>query len=117
MFNLFKEQNDVLEKFRIKAHLRSYVKDPIVVDNKLLREAITQLKKLPYEAKDPSDSIARELVLKAYRLGYFKYNDLTDDGCKLVRRKKYRRHQQQQTAHKKVHSDQLTRNSYSLTII
>ena len=92
MFNSYKKQNDVLEKFRIKAHLRSYVKDPIVINETLLRDAVEKLKKLPYQKNDPTDSVARELVLEAYRSGYFKYDDLTDDGCKLVRLSKHRRH-------------------------
>ena len=94
MFNSNKKQNDVLEKFRIKAHLRSYVKDPIVINENLLQEAVEKLKKLPYQKSDPTDSVARELVLEAYRSGYFKFDDLTDDGCKLVRMSKHRRHLQ-----------------------
>ena len=94
MFDSYKKQNDVLEKFRIKAHLRSYVKDPIVINETLLQEAVEKLKKLPYQKNDPTDSVARDLVLEAYRSGYFKYDDLTDDGCKLVRLSKYRRHPQ-----------------------
>jgi len=94
MFNPYKKQNDVLEKFRIKAHLRSYVKDPIVVDKTLLQDAVEKLKRLPYEHKDPTDSVAIELVRNAYRSGFFDYEDLTDIGCKLVRLSKHRRHQQ-----------------------
>jgi len=94
MFNANKKQNDILEKFRIKAHLRSYVKDPIVINETLLQEAVEKLKKLPYQQNDPTDSIAIELVLEAYRSGYFKYEDLTDTGCKLVRLSKHRRHAQ-----------------------
>ena len=91
MFYPYKAQNDVLEKFRIKAHLRSYVKDPIIIDAALLQNAAERLKKLPYKRNDPTDSIAISLVLDAYRSGYFKYEDLTDDGCKLVRHGKHRR--------------------------
>ena len=94
MFNPHKKQNDVLEKFRIKAHLRSYVKDPIVINETLLQEAVEKLKKLPYQKNDPTDSVARELVVEAYRFGYFIYDDLTDEGCKLVRLNKHRRHPQ-----------------------
>jgi hypothetical protein len=94
MFNSRSKQNDVLERFRIKAHLRSYVKDPIVINETLLQEAVIKLKKLPYQQNDPSDLVAKELVLEAYQSGYFNYNDLTDDGCKLVRSSKHRRHQQ-----------------------
>jgi len=94
MFNPYKKQNDVLEKFRIKAHLRSYVKDPIVIDGTLLQNAVEKLKRLPYERKDPTDSIAIELVRDAYRSGFFAYEDLTDTGCKLVRLSKHRRHLQ-----------------------
>ena len=92
MFHPFRNQNDTLEKFRIKAHLRSYVKDPIFIDNYLLQAAVIKLKKIPYDYSDPTDSVAMELVLDAYRLGYFNYDDLTDDGCDLVRHGKYRRH-------------------------
>ena len=95
MFNPYRKQNDVLEKFRIKAHLRSYVKDPIVIDETLLQDAVERLKRIPYEYKDPTDSIATELVLEAYRSGFFRYEDLTDIGCKLVRHGKHRRHQRQ----------------------
>ncbi len=94
MFNPYKKQNDVLEKFRIKAHLRSYVKDPIVIDKTLLHEAIEKLKRLPYEDKDPADSVAIELLQRAYRTGFFRYEDLTNTGCKLVRLGKHRRHLQ-----------------------
>ncbi len=91
MFYPYKTQNNVLEKFRIKAHLRSYVKDPIVIDETLLKNAADKLKKLPYKRNDPTDTIAIKLVLDAYRSGYFKYEDLTDVGCKLVRLSKHRR--------------------------
>lgn len=94
MFNPYKKQSDVLEKFRIKAHLRSYVKDPIVIDEALLQEAVAKLKRLPYEHNDPTDSVAVELVKDAYRSGFFGYEDLTDIGCKLVRLSKHRRHSQ-----------------------
>jgi len=94
MFNPYKKQNDVLEKFRIKAHLRSYVKDPIIIDETLLQDAVEKLKKLPYESKDPTDAVAVELVRDAYRSGFFGYEDLTEIGCKLVRLSKHRRHLQ-----------------------
>ncbi len=112
MFNPYTKQSDVLEKFRIKAHLRSYVKDPIIIDEKLLQEAVTKLKKLPYEYKDPTDSVAMELVLDAYRMGYFKYEDLTDTGCKLIRHGKYRRHHQ--LTNDRVYQGQILRNRYTL---
>ncbi|VAW55225.1 hypothetical protein MNBD_GAMMA05-1746 [hydrothermal vent metagenome] len=89
MFNPYKKNSDVLEKFRIKAHLRSYVKDPIIIDEKLLLAAVYKLKKLPYKVKDPTDSIAMELVANAYCLGYFRYEDLTETGCRLVLHGKY----------------------------
>ena len=108
MFNPYKKQNDVLERFRIKAHLRSYVKDPIVINETLLQEAVEKLKKLPYQYNDPTDSVAIELVLEAYRSGYFKYEDLTDEGCKLVRLSKHRRHHQ--LSNDRVHQTMLMRN-------
>ena len=92
MFHPFRKQSDTLEKFRIKAHLRSYVKDPIIIENELLQQAVLKLKRLPYEYSDPTDAIAMELVLDAYRLGFFDYDDLTDAGHDLVRYGKYRRH-------------------------
>ena len=92
MFNPYKKQNDVLERFRIKAHLRSYAKDPIIIEENLMCDAVEKLKKLPYEHKDPSNAVAIELVQKAYCAGFFRYEDLTDNGCKLVRQSKYRRH-------------------------
>ncbi len=94
MFNPYKKQNDVLERFRIKAHLRSYVKDPIIIDDDLLQSAVEKLKRLPYKDYDPTDIVAIELVLDAYRSGFFKYEDLTEIGCKLVRLGKHRRHHQ-----------------------
>ena len=94
MFNPYKRQTDALEKFRIKAHLRSYVKDPIIIDETLLQEAIGKLKRLPYEYNDPTDSVAIELVQDAYRSGYLGYENLTDIGCKLIRLSKHRRHLQ-----------------------
>lgn len=92
MFNTYKKESDVLEKFRIKAHLRSYVKDPVIVDNRLLQEGVDKLKKLPYENRDPAANIAVELLLDGYRRGHFQYEDLTTEGCSLVRHRKYRRH-------------------------
>jgi len=115
MFNLNTKQNDVLEKFRIKAHLRSYIKDPIIIDESLLSEAILQLKKLPYEDKDPTESVAIELVLEAYRLGFFKYRDLTDAGYKLVSHSKYRGHHQ--LTNNRIFNDQTLRNFYVLKAI
>jgi hypothetical protein len=105
MFNPYKKQNDVLEQFRIKAHLRSYVKDPIVIDKALLQDAVEKLKKLPYEYKDPTDSVAIELVQEAYRSGFFGYDDLTDVGCKLIRLSKHRRHHQ--LSNERTHLGQL----------
>jgi hypothetical protein len=101
MFNPNKKQNDVLEKFRIKAHLRSYVKDPIVIDDTLLQDAVEKLKKLPYQQNDPTDLVVIELVREAYRTGNFKDEDLTEDGCTLVRLSKHER--QHQTANDRLH--------------
>jgi len=95
MFNPYEKQNDVLEKFRIKAHLRSYVKDPIIIDKTLLQTAVGKLKKLPYKYNDPTDVIVTELVLQAYRSGFFSYQDLTEAGNALVRSSKHRRHHSQ----------------------
>ena len=107
MFNPYRKQNDVLEKFRIKAHLRSYVKDPIVIDETLLQDAVGRLKKIPYKYKDPTDSIATELVLDAYRSGFLRYEDLTNSGCELVRFSKHRRHNQ--LSHDRAHHGQLSK--------
>ena len=85
MLNPHKKEHDTLEKFRIKAHLRSYVKDPIVVDKRLLDTAVNKLKDLPYEEKDPSDRVAIQLVRESYILGYFTKDDLTESGVELVR--------------------------------
>lgn len=91
MFYPYKNQNDALEEFRIKAHLRSYIKDPIIIEKNLMREAVGKLKRITYKDKDPANLVAVELLLDAYRMGFFRYNDLTDDGCELVRHGKYRR--------------------------
>mgnify|MGYP001815479882 FL=1 len=115
MFSPNRKQNDVLEKFRIKAHLRSYIKDPIVLDEELLSEAVQKLKKLPYIDKDPSDNVAREFVLNAYRLGHFKQKDLTEDGYELISHSKYRGHQQ--LANKRIFSPHMVRNSYLLRAV
>ncbi len=115
MFNPNKKENDVLEKFRIKAHLRSYVKDPIIIDESLLSEAVQKLKKLPHDDKDPTESIASELVLEAYRFGYFKYRDLTETGYELVRNSKYRGHHH--LTNNRIFNDQTLRNCYVLKAI
>jgi len=115
MINSYKKKSDILEKFRIKAHLRSYVKDPIIIDKTLLQEAISKLKKLPYECNDPTDSVAKELVLEAYRLGHFRYEDLTDAGCQLARQEKYRGHQQLKT--QRIFHGQTSRNCYLLRAV
>jgi len=94
MFNPNKKQNNVLEEFRIKAHMRSYIKDPIVIDTVLMRDAVEKLKKLPFETKDPTDKVAVELLMEAYRRGYFKKDDLTRDGYKVIKLCKHRRHHQ-----------------------
>jgi len=91
MYRQPKRQSDALEKFRIKAHLRSYMKDPITIDENLLQEAVTKLKKLPYDTNDPADAVAIELLQSGCRSGCFKYEDLTENGRKLVRHSKYRR--------------------------
>ena len=83
-----------------------------IVDEKLLQEAVIKLKKLPFEYKDPTDSIAVELVLDSYRLGYFKQDDLTNVGCDLVRQGKYRGHQQ--LTNNRGYQSRVTRNRYSL---
>ncbi len=80
--------NDVLEEFRIKAHLRSYVKDPIMVNENLLQAAIVKLKKLPYDEADPSGAIAKKLVRNAIKSGYYNKADLTELGCTLLKPKK-----------------------------
>jgi hypothetical protein len=115
MFNPYTKQSDALERFRIKAHLRSYVKDPIIIDEQLLMEAVAKLKKLPYGFKDPADTVAIELVLDAYHLGYFKYEDLTDSGCRLVRHNKHRRHRQ--LAIDRTSKGRSLRNRYTLKTI
>ena len=114
MFNPYKKQSDVLEKFRITAHLRSYVKDPIVVNETLMEEAVEKLKKLPYEDKDPSDQVAIELVIDSYRLGYFKYDDLTESGIELVRYGRYRRHNHQAAI--RPHNSTVLRNRLTLKL-
>jgi hypothetical protein len=115
MFKPYAKQSDALEKFRIKAHLRSYVKDPIIIDEQLLLEAVTKLKKLPYGCKDPADTVAIELLLNAYRLGYFKYEDLTDSGCRLVRHSKHRRHRH--LTNDRANQGRSLRNRYILKTI
>lgn len=100
--------SDVLEKFRIKAHLRSYLKDPISIDGTLLSEAALLLKKLPYNDYDPAESIVTEMVLEAYRSGHIKQRNLTDAGYKLIRHSKFRGHNQLFSM--RTFSDQILRN-------
>ncbi len=110
MLNLYKKQNDALVEFRIKAHLRSYLKDPLNIDDDLMQDAIEKLKKIPYEDKDPTDSVVVELILDAYRMGALKYNDLTMEGCRLVRNSKHRRHHSPNND--RVYQNQILRNLY-----
>ncbi|HHJ36097.1 MAG TPA: hypothetical protein ENJ87_10075 [Gammaproteobacteria bacterium] len=105
MFEHNTKKSDVLEKFRIKAHLRSYIKDPVIIDEKLLLAAVYKLKKLPYEDNDPTDTIAIKLVVDAYCLGYFRDEDLTEAGCHLIRYGKYHDHHQQRKD--RAHHDNL----------
>ncbi len=114
MFKAHKLQSNVLEVFRIKAHLRSYVKDPTDINEGLLQNAVTKLKKLPYKHKDPTDRIAKELVLDGYHLGYFKYEDLTQPGYLMVKHKKYRRHP---VTHDRAHQMHILRNRYMVKAI
>ncbi len=94
MFNPYKKKNNALEEFRIKAHMRSYVKDPIEINQTLLDDAVEKLKKLPFQYNDPTNSIASELLIEGYREGYFRYDNLTKEGCKVIKRCKHRRHHQ-----------------------
>ena len=112
MFNPYYKQSGALEKFRIKAHLRSYVKDPVTVDEKLLVAAALKLKQLPYTSKDPAESVAIELLYSGYRYGCFKYDDLTEDGCKLVRQSRFRRHHR--FTNDKTHHALILRNRFTL---
>ena len=81
----------------------------------LLAEAVLQLKKLPYNNSDPSEIVAIDLVLEAYRLGHFKYRDLTERGYQLVSNYKYRGHQQ--VSNNRIFSEQALQNSYILKAI
>ena len=114
MFKPYKLKSNALEIFRIKAHLRSYVKDPNIIDENLLHNAVAKLKKLPYQHKDPTDLIAKELVLDAYHLGYFKYKDLTHPGCTMVKHEKYRRHP---LTNDRTHQVDMRRNRYTVKSI
>ena len=87
----YKKQNNVLEEFRLKAHMRSFVRDPFEIDKHLLEDAVAKLKKLPFQHKDPTSTVAIDLLVESYRRGYYKYEDLTIEGCKLVKLCKYRR--------------------------
>ena len=94
MFNPYKKRNSALEEFRIKAHMRTYIKDPIEIDKGLLDDAIEKLKKLPFQYNDPSATVAIELLVEAYRKGYYKYEDLTTEGYRVIKLCKFRRHHQ-----------------------
>lgn len=92
MFKPCKTENNPLEIFRIKAHLRCYIIDPNTINNKLLQDAAAALKKLPYENKDPTAKMVKKMVVDAYRRGYFTYDNLTDAGYQMVQYEKYRRY-------------------------
>jgi hypothetical protein len=114
MFNQYTKQSDALERFRVKAHLRTYVKDPVIIDEQLLLEAVKKLKKLPYTNKDPADTVAIELLMEAYRLGFMKYENLTDSGHMLVQSSKKRRYR---CANSMVRHVQPPSNRYTLKTI
>jgi hypothetical protein len=111
MFKPYKLQTNALEIFRIKAHLRSYVKDPDSIDKNLLQNAAIELTKLPYKHKDPTDSIAKKMVLDAYHMGFLKYEDLTHPGCLMVKHEKYRRHP---LISNRTHQIYMLKNRYTL---
>ncbi|MBE9559948.1 MAG: hypothetical protein IMF15_04125 [Proteobacteria bacterium] len=113
MFNPYRKQSDALEKFRITAHLRSYLKDPIILNDALLQDAVDELKKIPYDSKDPTDVIAIDFLLASYRAGYVRHEDLTEDGYKLVRAGKHRRHHA--VKNENLHQKQLFKNRLLFT--
>jgi len=114
MYNPYKKQSDILEKFRIKAHLRSYVKEPIKIDEALYQRAADELKKLPYDKTDPTDIVARRLVINAYNLGLYDYTDLTAIGCNLTIHEKYRG---KQIVNKRVRHSSMMKNRFQLKAI
>jgi hypothetical protein len=114
MFKAYTKQSNALERFRVKAHLRTYIKDPILVDEKLMMKAVQKLKKMPYDLKDPAGTVAIELVIDAYRLGFYKYENLTDSGHLLVQRSRNRRLRQTKS---KSHQGRQPRNRYTLKTI
>lgn len=79
-------QTDTLERFRIKAHLRSYLKDPFDIDEYLMHQAVGRLKTLPYVDSDPSAKVALELLYTGFIQGYYAEDALTEQGIRMVKR-------------------------------
>ena len=91
MFKPNKNNSDILERFRIKAHMRRYVKDPFEIDEQLMVEGVAQLKGMEFSHSDPSELVAADMTLKSYFKGVYKLDDLTDEGSVLIKQERFRR--------------------------
>jgi len=91
MFKPNNNNSDILERFRIKAHMRRYVKDPFEIDEQLMIEGVAQLKGMDFSHSDPSELVAADMTLKSYFNGLYKLDELTDEGSVLVKQERFRR--------------------------
>ena len=91
MFKPNNNNSDILERFRIKAHMRRYVKDPFEIDEQLMTEGVSQLRGMDFTHSDPSELVAADMTLKSYFSGLYRMDDLTDEGSVLVKQERFRR--------------------------
>ena len=91
MFNPNNKQSDILERFRIKAHMRRYVRDPFTIEEQLMADAATRLKGMEFRHSDPSELIAAEITLQSYNSGFYRLEELTEEGEILVKQERFRR--------------------------
>ena len=91
MFKPNNNNSDILERFRIKAHMRRYVKDPFEIDEQLMVEGVSQLRGMDFTHSDPSELVAADMTLKSYFMGIYKLYELTDEGTVLVKQERFRR--------------------------
>lgn len=91
MFTPNNRQSDILERFRIKAHMRRYVQDPFEVDENLMLEGIDAIKGLEIGDRDPAHLVAARITLKAFETGYYRREHLTEEGNQLVSEERFRR--------------------------
>lgn len=112
MLNSHIKQGYTLELFRLKAHLRSYVKDSIQLNEQLLARGAERLRAMPFKTNDPAADLVIDLVHKAYNCKQIKANDLTDAGKQLVG---YKKHKKRTLKSKKHHGNEINGYRYLST--